>query len=374
MRTPRETPLFTIYVRHSKDCKHGDDETFTGCKCWKHIRWYAKGQQHSVPTHKQKWGEAVRVRDRMEAGYGDIAQAKPTVSDAIKTFIQSRKDERLSAGVVGKYERELDRLRVFLGSTGIVRLEAVTQVHLIDFRSTWENLYPASSTRQKVQERLKAFFRHCTDAYKLSHNPMAGLRSMKITSPPTMPLSSEEYTALLTATAQFRPPMNNRLHALVQLGRWSGLAVQDAVCLPRTSLRRDAHGHGLVITARAKNGNAVEVPIPSDVTTELENLPNSNPDYFFWMGRDPKTGTKSYQKAIRQLFKKAGIDNGDSNMKFHRLRDTFAVENLKKRISMEDVSQMLGHSSIKTTEKHYAQWVQGRQDVLNQAVIASWSN
>ena len=60
-------------------------------------------------------------------------------------------------------------------------------------------------------------------------------------------------------------------------------------------------------------------------------------------------------------------------MRFHRLRDTFAVENLKKRIPMEDVSRMLGHSSIKTTEKHYAQWVQGRQDVLNRSVIASWA-
>jgi integrase len=40
---------------------------------------------------------------------------------------------------------------------------------------------------------------------------------------------------------------------------------------------------------------------------------------------------------------------------------------------MEEVSKLLGHSSIKTTEKSYAKWSKGRQDRLDKLVIGSWS-
>jgi integrase/recombinase XerD len=39
---------------------------------------------------------------------------------------------------------------------------------------------------------------------------------------------------------------------------------------------------------------------------------------------------------------------------------------------MEEVSKLLGHESIKTTERSYTQWAQGRQDRLNKLVIGTW--
>ena len=57
----------------------------------------------------------------------------------------------------------------------------------------------------------------------------------------------------------------------------------------------------------------------------------------------------------------------------HRLRDTFAVDLLQKGVPLEEVSKLLGHESIKTTEKSYAKWVKGRQDRLDKLVIGSWS-
>jgi integrase/recombinase XerD len=44
----------------------------------------------------------------------------------------------------------------------------------------------------------------------------------------------------------------------------------------------------------------------------------------------------------------------------HILRDTFAVELLLSGVPMEDVQILLGHTSIRTTEKNYAPWVKAR--------------
>jgi integrase len=56
----------------------------------------------------------------------------------------------------------------------------------------------------------------------------------------------------------------------------------------------------------------------------------------------------------------------------HRFRDTFAVELLKAGVPMERVSVLLGHSSIKVTEKHYSPWVRARQEQLEADVRRTW--
>ena len=40
---------------------------------------------------------------------------------------------------------------------------------------------------------------------------------------------------------------------------------------------------------------------------------------------------------------------------------------------MEEVSKLLGHTSIRTTEKHYAKWSKGRQDRVDSLVTGTWA-
>ncbi|MFZ1974935.1 MAG: hypothetical protein WAU89_18970, partial [Candidatus Acidiferrales bacterium] len=55
----------------------------------------------------------------------------------------------------------------------------------------------------------------------------------------------------------------------------------------------------------------------------------------------------------------------------HRWRDTFAVELLLARVPLADVSVLLGHQSIKVTERHYSPWVIARQEQLEETVKAA---
>jgi integrase/recombinase XerD len=48
------------------------------------------------------------------------------------------------------------------------------------------------------------------------------------------------------------------------------------------------------------------------------------------------------------VFRLTGIPDGHA----HRFRDTLAVELLQSGVPMDRVSVVLGHSSIKVTEKH----------------------
>jgi len=41
---------------------------------------------------------------------------------------------------------------------------------------------------------------------------------------------------------------------------------------------------------------------------------------------------------------------------------------------MERVSVLLGHSSVKITERHYAPWVEARQAQLEKDLVRAWRN
>ena len=68
------------------------------------------------------------------------------------------------------------------------------------------------------------------------------------------------------------------------------------------------------------------------------------------------------------VFRLAGVPGGHA----HRFRDTFAVELLLAGVPLERVSVLLGHQSVKVTEKHYTPWVRARQEQLEADVRRTW--
>ena len=88
-----------------------------------------------------------------------------------------------------------------------------------------------------------------------------------------------------------------------------------------------------------------------------------------------KSAVGNWQRSLRRVFKLANITHADGTNKRchpHMFRDTFAVECLLAGIRLDQVSVLLGHKSIKITEKHYAPWVKERQEQLASTVRLSW--
>jgi integrase/recombinase XerD len=377
-------PLITIFVRHSGDCKYAGDEFSKRCNCRKHFRWTQNGEQHRRKAGTRSWGEAEEQKRRLEdqlAGRvpSESTSEVRTLSDAIEVFKADKKNQGLTDDVLNKYARELDRLRVFAESRNAFTVAGLTRELLIDYQAEWDALYPSSNTRQMVQARLKNFLRFCFDSKWLDRVPR--LSPIKAEEAPTLPLTSKEYAKLLAAIQdtfsghhRYAPGKADTVRALVQLMRWSGLAIRDAVTLRRDEIVFDkAKKLHRIVTSRQKTGTHVSVPIPKPVAKELLGVLNGNLVYVFWKGQGTETTCVSHwQEDFRKLFKAAGIV-ARGNMLSHRLRDTFAVDLLEKGVPLEEVSKLLGHESIKTTERHYSKWMKGRQDRLDSLVTGTWS-
>jgi integrase/recombinase XerD len=371
-------PSITIYVRHSADCRYRDDETWKRCNCRKHLRWSQDGKQYRRSAGTRSWEQAETERRKLEEQFA--AGAKPTVvtaddhktiARAVELFLSEKKTEGVNGGVLKKYERELGRFKDFLHNRSVFFPSDIGKEVLTEYRATWDTVYPSSATRQQVQSRVRRFLRFCHDAGWIERLPK--LSPIKVDEPPTMPLSPEQYTTLLTAVPTTFPGVKaGRVRALIQLMRHSGLAIRDAVTLERGEVVRDAKKKIYrVATSRQKTGTHVSVPIPDIVAKEILTVLNDNPRYVFWNGNGKEqSAVTNWQHDLRALFR-ATFGKG-THFTPHCLRDTAAVEWLSAGIPLEEVSKLLGHTSVKTTEKHYAPWVTARQDRLDTLVVATW--
>lgn len=373
--------VVTIYVRHSADCKYRGDEFEKRCRCRKHLRWTQNGTRFRRKAGTRSWAEAEQLkRDLEDQLAGRTPESKQgngnrAVQECIDVFLKDKRVQGVSEGVIGKYTRELERLRQYCEQAGVFTVQGITRELLTEFAATWERLYPSTQTRSMVRARCRSFLRFCYEAQWLPRIP--ALPKVRVDEVPTLPLTAAEYDSLLRAVnkAHADPERRARVRALFQLMRWSGLAIGDALTLERSEIREDADkGITRVVTARQKTGTPVSVPIPPDVADELRAFRNENSQYVFWDGNgDAESLTKSWRKYfIGPVFDAAEIERG-GNMMSHRLRDTFAVDLLEKGVPLEEVSKLLGHESIRTTERSYAKWVKARQDRLDSLVIGTWA-
>jgi site-specific recombinase XerD len=283
----------------------------------------------------------------------------PSVADAVERFLKDAESRGVRPPTMKKYRRVLQsELVPYCASRHIAKVDRLTVDLLRQFR---ESLPNALSTLQKKIESLRTFMTFCVDSDWIKQNPAKKVRVKNVGLNPTMPFTKEEIDRLLRACATFRGK-GERLHALIGLLRHTGLRIADAVGLERARIQDNR-----IFLYTAKTGTPILCPLPAAIVKELNRIPGER--HFFWNGSCKlSTLLGNYYRAFLALAVHAKVDHPH----FHRFRDTFAVSLLEKGVSLENVSVLLGHSSIRVTEKHYAPWVKSRQDMLEAAVRKAW--
>ena len=146
--------------------------------------------------------------------------------------------------------------------------------------------------------------------------------------------------------------------------RYTGMRIGDVVRLTSDQIRLNR-----LFLYTAKTGTPVNTVLPDFVLEALESSPKVTCKCFFWNGAGKlDTIVGSWRRRLAKLFALAEVPKGYA----HRFRDTFAVELLLAGVPIERVSVLLGHQSVRITERHYSPWVHSRQEQLEQDLKRAW--
>ncbi len=274
---------------------------------------------------------------------------KMTLDDACEAYLRDLGARNLRRATLDGYRSLFRKWQAYAVERELSEMSDFSQAEMRAWRESW-NCKPSTQRIRVIQ--LKAFFFHAVSAGWIPASPMAGIKPPKHEEPPTMPLSRDEMRACLAAADE-----TPKEQALILLMRYSGLAILDAVTLSRDAV--DSAGH--LTLRRSKSGELVMAHLPERVLEALRRFPPVSERYYFWSGTaQPQTAAKYWRSRLHRVARRAGV----ANFRPHRLRNTFAVELLLAGVAMHDVSVLLGHSSVATTERHYAPWNRSRRERL----------
>jgi integrase len=255
----------------------------------------------------------------------------------------------------------------------------ITPTHLTTWRSSWTF---NDSTAAQRWGLVKGFFGFCESQGWITDTPTRKIKGLRVgKGNRTVPFTDEQYTKILAAISKYDPQnipaatrqgWQHRLTAFLELMRWSGMDLVDAVKYTPSLI--DAEG--VLRYHRQKTGILATIPLPDHVVTLLRNLPlerdSVGPEQPFRQ-KDVHifSDTATWARRLITLFGRAGIGDVRTDKRIRSphpkmLRDTFAVWHLRHGASLHTVAKMLGHAKTATTEKAYLPWVKE----LEQAHIA----
>lgn len=355
--------MLKAYRRHREPRCNKTDREHRRCACVIWVDGTLAGKRYHKTLRTRNWDIAQKKVLALEAN--GAPDASKTITEATDGFIRDCEARGLREPSIYKYRLLFKQLKAFAENRGMVYITECDVETMRLFRESWVN--KNYSARKKL-EALRTFFKFVRDSGWLASNPAAAIKSPKVVEGTTLPYTKPEVERVLAACNEYphedhpNKYWGERLLALTLLLRYSGLRIADAVTITKQSIQ-----DGRLILRTAKTGVAVRVLLPKPCLDALEGIGSG--EFYFWSGKGTKKSiVGDYQRAFKKLYEIAKVEHGHA----HRWRDTFAVELLLARVPIADVATLLGHSSIKVTERHYSPWVVARQEQLDATVAATF--
>ena len=360
----------TLFRWHARTCSHrSKGRRWTRCNCSVWVQGSLGGEWVKRSLNTRDWSVAAATIHEWEAAreVGGKKLEVPTIREALQKYFDDAEARNLAKSTIRKRRELLEgKLLPYCEAKGFDRLKDLNVDTLRSFRKTWK--FAATSAVKRL-EYLRGFLRFCEESEWIERNPAKAIKPPKVTQSPTLPFDDLDIKRTLEAADKLKKwgSFGPKLKAMVLLLRHSGLRLQDAACLERVRLNGDK-----LFLYTQKTGTPVYCPVPPEVTKALASVVDQRSEYFFWDGKSEReTTVKSWNRVFQKLFATAEppIVGGHA----HRFRDTFAVSLLLKGVDLANVSVLLGHSSIKVTERHYSPWVRARQEQLEADVRLTWA-
>ena len=252
----------------------------------------------------------------------------------------------LSKNTTLSYKRDLEKFGSFLLKEKISTYEEINS----DTCSRWiGNLYLNEIDAKSIQRHissLKGFFSFLIKNNIVINSPMSNIVSPKATKKLPNVLSPEEIEILVSFSP--KSTQDFRDIAIIELIYSSGLRVSEATNVKLDDFEDNRN----FLRVLGKGSKTRLVPVgqyANDAISawlEKRNSIHSESKYLFLNLRGKKISTRSVQERIRKI----SVIQGLPPVNPHMLRHSFATHLLESSGDLRSIQELLGHSSLSTTQ------------------------
>ena len=266
-------------------------------------------------------------------------------------------EKRLSPRTVEAYASDVKSFLDALDEWAVDPLCGVSTEILREYLARLHDQGHAASSRQRARSALRSFYRHLVARGQIPEDPARELEGP--TKARTLPrvLTIEQVEALLAACEGAKAP-EVRDRALIETAYGTGMRVSELVGLGNEDVdRRDrwarVRGKGSkerLLPLGDPAADAIGRYLGGARTTLLGR--RSDPGRLFLNQRGGALTRMGFWKILRKRAVEGGLTARDVHP--HVLRHSFATHLLHGGASLRVVQELLGHSSLKTTEIYTA--------------------
>ena len=269
-----------------------------------------------------------------------------------------RIERALATNTIESYQRDLAKFSLFL-SDGKKDFAHLTPSHIEAFEVFLKEKKISSSSINRCISALKGFYRYCALEYEIS-NPMTESTTLK--APRRLPkaLSISEITSLIESAKREGDPISLRDCAILEILYSTGARVSEVIGINFSDIAtQDLDGERIsVVKLRGKGSKERIVPLGKFAFAALdEYLVRTKPllaaknakseSALFLNSRGKRLSRQSAWQIVLDAAHATGLEGKVSP---HVFRHSYATHLLDGGADIRVVQELLGHSSVTTTQ------------------------
>ncbi|MFT6077702.1 MAG: integrase/recombinase XerC [Rickettsiales bacterium] len=283
--------------------------------------------------------------------------ANQKIQDSVSDFlIYLSSEKRCSNHTIKSYQNDISYFFLFLKqhSNSLITKPILTNLTLQDFRS-WlahrhEKDFSNSSTARAIS-CLRSFFKFLNRHQIVTNHAIDNLKTPKLKKPIPKAVDKIDIDSVMSLVGEFSKLewLKKRDLALLTLIYGSGFRISEALSLTKNHLN-----DGVVIMTGKGNKQRM-VPILPIVEQRIDEylavLPHKIGHYdpIFLGLRGKKYQPASFEKLIQKIREFLSLPNSITP---HAFRHSFATHLLENGADLRTIQELLGHSSLSTTQRY----------------------
>ncbi|HWF14234.1 MAG TPA: tyrosine recombinase XerC [Candidatus Acidoferrales bacterium] len=313
------------------------------------------------------------------------------MDSAVKQFLNYLRSVRNSSpNTIRSYESDLGQFLLFLTPPGLAMPppQDVTHLMIREFMAQLHDLRLEKSSIARKLAAIRSFFKYAVREGIVVRNPARMVSTPKLPKRIPSVLSAEDLNAFLDGVVE-RPKrpssrrknrgmhddshlMVKRDRAILELLYASGLRVSELTGLNLVDIDRK----DLMLRVRGKGNKERIVPYGGKAELSLEAYEPLRQELLRKAGRrgDQQAiflnhfGTRLTQRSVARIVKKyARLANVNWDLHPHSLRHAFATHLLADGADLRAIQELLGHSSLSTTQRYTHATIRQLLEVFDKA-------